>query len=710
VLATILSTMNFFDTAFKKFALILLSLLAAPNVTAADSVAFTDHVRVELIAEYDEVASDLGDALFGIKLTVDEGWHIYWQNPGDTGLPTEISWSLPDQFVISSRVWPIPTRFTVGELVNYGYKDSVIFPQTVSWPGSIPSAAYTIAADVSWLVCKELCIPGSASVARTVLIGTSNRFSQSVEELENSLKTLPNNASAELYRAVVSDSGDWAIDLGDDLNGDIVHAEYFPYTAGQIDIQAVQVVDRYSGGRRVRGRLVEGSNVDERGVNGVLVVETTNSVSRAGIVINAQPEKVAFLENAPQMAQMDSNIGSLWIALIFALVGGVILNFMPCVLPIIAIKALTLVERVDNTVEKRVKDALLFGVGVVLTFLFIGSVFLVLRSLGEQVGWGFQLQSPQIIFVLSVLFLALALNLNGLFEMGTRIQTVGNLSANSKFNSSFMSGVLATIIATPCTAPLMGAALGYSLTQSHAASMLIFFMLGIGMALPYMLLATSPRIAKILPKPGRWMSTLKSILSLPLFLTVVWLMWVLGLQTDMDTLALALVALVVVGFICWVYGRYQSSQNTYRRRWRAVLLGLIVMSGVVSYQFSAIHGGRHDTGENALAWLPWTAEGVQAARDRGDPVFIDFTAAWCVTCQINKRVVLRDSAIKRLFKENGVALFVADWTNKDQRIATALASLGRSGIPTYVFYPSRGADPTVLSEFLTVEEIQGLIE
>lgn len=702
--------MSFSDTAFKRFALILLSLLAAPNVAANDSVAFADHVRVELIAEYDEVASDVGDALFGIKLTVDEGWHIYWRNPGDTGLPTEIAWSLPDQFAISPRVWPIPERFTVGELVNYGYKDSVVFPQTVSWPRSSPSAVYTIAADVSWLVCKELCIPGSASVERTISIGSSNRSSQSVEELENSLRTLPNKAPADLYRVVVSDNGDWAIDLGDDPHEDIVHAEYFPYSAGEIDMQTVQVVDRYSGGRRVRGKLIEGSDVYERGVNGVLVVETNEGISRIGKVINAHPERVVFLEDAPDTVQVDSNIGSLWIALVFALVGGVILNFMPCVLPIIAIKALTLVARVDNTAEKRVKDALLFGAGVVLTFLFIGSVFLVFRALGEQVGWGFQLQSPQIIFALSVLFLALALNLNGLFEIGTRIQTVGNLSVNSKFNSSFMSGVLATVIATPCTAPLMGAALGYSLTQSHAASMLIFFMLGIGMALPYMLLATSPRIAKILPKPGRWMSTLKSILSVPLFLTVVWLMWVLGLQTDMDTLALALAALVLVGFIFWVFGRYQNSHNNYRRRWCAVLLALIAITLVAGYQFSASYGSRYDDGENKLTWMPWTKEGVQAARDRGDPVFIDFTAAWCVTCQINKRVVLRDSAIKRLFKDNDVALFVADWTNKDERIANALASFGRSGIPTYVFYPSRGAEPTVLSEFLTVEEIQGLIE
>ncbi len=224
--------MSFSDTAFKRFALILLSLLAAPNVAANDSVAFADHVRVELIAEYDEVASDVGDALFGIKLTVDEGWHIYWRNPGDTGLPTEIAWSLPDQFAISPRVWPIPERFTVGELVNYGYKDSVVFPQTVSWPRSSPSAVYTIAADVSWLVCKELCIPGSASVARTISIGSSNRSSQSVEELENSLRALPNKAPADLYGLVVSDNGDWAIDLGDDPHEYIVHAEYFPYSAG----------------------------------------------------------------------------------------------------------------------------------------------------------------------------------------------------------------------------------------------------------------------------------------------------------------------------------------------------------------------------------------------------------------------------------------------------------------------------------------------
>jgi thiol:disulfide interchange protein len=384
---------------------------------------------------------------------------------------------------------------------------------------------------------------------------------------------------------------------------------------------------------------------------------------------------------------------------------------MPCVFPVVGIKVLTFVENSRSSPASLRSHGLLFALGVLVCFWAVAGALLALRAGGATLGWGFQLQSPLVVSALALLFFVLALNMSGVFELGTRAQQLaGSVRAQSGYADAFLSGVIATLVATPCTAPFMGAALGFAITQSAPLAMAVFTALALGMAAPYLILSFSPKLVGRLPRPGTWMVSLKQALAFPLYLTVVWLVWVLGRQVGVDAIARLMIGMTLFGAGLWVYGRWNTASATRVRNFARSIAVVLALFGVVL-------GWPNDSApqDSSLAtttgnWKTWSPDAVAAARADGLPVFVDFTAAWCVTCQVNKRLVLNRDAVQARFRDRKVVTMVADWTNRDPQISLTIDSLGRSGVPVYALYPPGNGTPTLLPELLTEQIVLDAID
>ena len=433
-------------------------------------------------------------------------------------------------------------------------------------------------------------------------------------------------------------------------------------------------------------------------LSGVLVADPGFSGNGSAAIINTAFSVTDALPPAPPAS---SRLG-LFLALGFAFVGGMILNLMPCVFPVVGIKVLTFVENSRSSPASLRAHGLLFALGVLVCFWAIAGVLIALRAGGASLGWGYQLQSPLVVSALALLFFFLALNMSGVFEIGARAQQLaGSVRAESGYLDAFLSGVIATVVATPCTAPFMGAALGFAVTQPAIISMTVFTALALGMAAPYLVLSFSPKLVGRLPKPGQWMVTLKQALAFPLYLTVVWLVWVLGRQVGVDAIARFLVGMTLIGAGLWVYGNWSAATAARARTVAYVLAAVFVLGGSVVAWPEASRDQDRNLATTEGVWEPWSADAVSLARQDGRPVFVDFTAAWCVTCQVNKRLVLNRDSVQTRFRDRNIVLMVADWTNRDPEISLALDSLGRSGVPVYVMYPAGGGQPILLPELLT---------
>ena len=572
----------------------------------------TPHVEAELVADREALVP--GEPItLALRLAMIPGWHTYWRNPGDSGEPTRIAWRLPPGFSAGTIEWPVPQRIPVGPLMNFGYKGEVLLPVRLKVPRSLPAGGtVTLAAKANWLVCEVPCIAEEAelSIALPVAARATDhpRWAKAIGAARASV---PMAAAGWSFAARGESSGAslFFVPPGDSAPEEVF---FVPFDEGKIEPAAPQVLEREGEGYRLRlaaaaqpvGRL-------ER-LSGILV----------------EPGKYAHALDVPIGAAAD--IGLL-LALALAFAGGLILNLMPCVLPVVSIKILGFAAEG----RPRLRYGLLYSAGVLASFWLLAAALIALRALGAQLGWGFQLQSPVTVALLAALFLALALNLSGLFEL--------RLAPATGRSGQFLSGVLAVVVASPCTAPFMGVALGYALLESGWRTFAVFTSLGMGMALPYALLAAFPGWRSRVPRPGPWMVRLKQALALPLYATVAWLLWVLAQQ-----LAPA----------------------------------------------PATHAG----------WQPFSTEEVASLVSAGTPVFVDFTAAWCVTCQVNERVVLAREDVLADFRSRGVRLVRADWTRRDAEIARALSAIGRSGVPAYVLYKP-GRAPQVLPELLTRERL-----
>jgi len=694
---------------------------AGVAITATAAPVRTEHVEAELVPAATAVKP--GTPLtVALRLKMDRGWHTYWQNAGDSGLPTTLDWKLPSGLSAGPIQWPPPRALPVGPLVNYGYEGEVLLLTDITVAPAFSSAGpATLAARADWLVCKEICIPEGADLALTLLVASdASPHPRWGEPIARTRASLP--LPLEGWNVAATGRGP-QIELvltpsaSEDDPGEL---HFFPFTAGKIEPGAPQALSRDGTTLKLTLPVASQPVGDFTRVAGVLTASRGFRQHRAVSVdaplggtvsVGALPDVATALTAAAtsaatpalplQASGAPEGTLSLWIALVFALVGGVLLNLMPCVFPVLSLKVLGFAAQSDDAAAMR-RHGTAFAVGVVVSFWLLAGLLLALRAAGQQLGWGFQLQSPAVVVGLAVLFFVIALSLSGIFEVGQLLPSaVSSWSARNAYVNDALSGVLAVVIASPCSAPFMGAALGWALTATPLATIAVFTALGVGMALPYVLLAWFPAWRSKLPRPGPWMLRLKQLLAFPLYATVIWLAWVLGAQLDNDAVARLFIVLLLIAFALWAW---QAMRTGATRGWgwaaAASLVGVVAVGWpVVVAAVAGVEPASKAVAADRGPWQAYAPERLQELTAAGRVVFVDFTAAWCVTCQVNKRLVLNTDSVQQAFARNNVALLRADWTRRDAAIGRALAALGRSGVPVYVLYrPGRG--PLIFPEVL----------
>jgi len=671
----------------------------------------TEHAEVELIAE--KTALVVGEKnTIGLSIKHAPHWHSYWKNPGDSGYPTKITWQLPAGYGVSDFDWPTPKRLATGPIVNFGYEGEVLLPLTVSVPLSAKlDEPVTLKGKAEWLVCKDVCIPEDGEVSLTLPVSKTPAPGAAAARFAATRAATPGDASAwkaTLHAPANPERDAWLQLTAPAGTAALAALDVFPVPE-QINDPSVQQVYRTADGYVVKLKLVDGAKLADR--MPVVLASTTPIAAKgepAGTVLatvssNAFTLPAGATALGPAAGSAASNASgsalTLGSALLLAFIGGMILNLMPCVFPVLSLKILSFASHAGSAEAGKTamrQHGVFYAVGVVLSFLALAAVLLALKGAGGAIGWGFQLQNPGVVWVLAVIFFLIGLNLMGAFEVGT-LAPSSLLSMQLKHPGvdAFFSGVLAVIAASPCTAPFMGAALGFALTQSAAAALAVFAALGIGMALPYVLLAWFPKWLDRLPRPGPWMVTFKQVLAFPMFLTVVWLIWVLSLQSGADGAAIGLLGLVGLAFGAWLIGSMKSGV-----RWAGVAAAVVAMA-LAWPAAEPVQAATSTAKAGGASWQPWDPALVSKLNGEGKPVFVDFTAAWCVSCQANKRLVLTRAEIEQSFASKNVTLMRADWTNRDERITQALAAMGRSGVPVYVLH-APGKPAEVLPELLTV--------
>ena len=690
---------------------VVLGLAAAIGAGAAhgEAVVKSERVEAQLVSQH-LTAQPGKPTLVGLKLRMADQWHTYWKNPGDSGLPTRIKWELPAGWKAGEMQWPYPKPLPVGPLMNYGYEDEVVLLTPLTPPADAAPGPHAIRARAEWLVCKDVCIPEKGELDLELPVGPGEPAvnPKAQASIERALNGLP--VEARGWKSEASISGKTLVVRLTPPEGVTAPAKaaFFPEREQLIEPAAPQKLLREGRSLRFEMKLVEPVATNVQAVAGVAVSDGGwPGVQRKAIAVNA-PVSASLAAAGPisgpggGASQADGIGGSAWAALAFAVLGGILLNLMPCVFPVLGIKVMGFVQHAHGEPRAMRLQGWIFSAGVVLSFLALAGVMLALRAGGTQLGWGFQLQSPVVVMLLAALFFVLALNLSGVFEWGAFAQSMtSRLSARGRYADAFLAGVLASVVATPCTAPFMGAAVGFTLTQSAALALAVFGTMGAGMALPVLLLALFPKLLQRMPRPGAWMETFKQVLAFPLYATVAWLAWVLGAQSGNDAVFALLGGLVLVAMGAWMYGRWEHAAAP----WRAAVAAILVAAGVAvawpGPSSPASEGVQPVAKAGELPWEAWSPEKVAELTAQGRPVFVDFTAAWCVTCQVNKRVALHNADVVKAFAMRGVVPLRADWTRQDPRITEALSSMGRNAIPVYALYEPGKAEPRLLPEVLT---------
>ena len=658
------------------------------------------HVDAELIAATDAIVP--GQPLtVGLRLKHENEWHTYWQVPGDSGLPTQIKWQLPAGFNAGPIAWPHPKRLPVGPLMNFGYEGETLLLTTVQVPADLPAGTpVTLNAKASWLECKDVCIPGDAQVKLTLPVKPQAAPSSSAALFKAAQARVPTSA---LAASASIDGNRIRVAVSPPAGKTLDKFEFFPLEEGRIEAAAPQALKSEGGQSAIYLTAAKPIAPDFKTLKGVVVANGGPAYANGWASVVQAPLSagaVGAAAGATSAARAGSSM-SLLAALGTAFLGGLILNLMPCVFPVLSLKLIGLAQHRTHS-GQMAAHGVAFAVGVVLSFVLLAALLIGLQQAGSALGWGFQLQTPWVVAALTVLFFAIGLNLLGVYEF-TMATGVANLKAadalahKSDWRGSFGTGVLAVIVASPCTAPFMGAALGYAITQPAVIALSVFAALGVGMAAPYVLLTLFPSLLAKLPRPGRWMELFKQFMAFPMFATCVWLLWVLAQQVDAGGVALALGVLVAVGFTLWALGLSQRGARVFR--WVAVVGGMLTALTFAPIATSeALAPGTRSTAD--AGWTEYSPEKLAQLRTEGKVVFVDFTAAWCVTCQVNKRVALRPDNVKTRFASDNIVLMRADWTNRDERITQALAQFGRNGVPLYVLYDRKG-EASVLPELLT---------
>ena len=684
--------------------------------TAKGPVVTTDQVRAELLAWAPDGVGPGKQVWLGLQLAHQPEWHTYWKNSGDSGLPTTLEWQLPAGVTAGEIAWPTPKKIPIGTLANYGYEKTVLLPVPVTVAENFSGAQLDVKLKAAWLVCRKECIPQEGDFSLSIPAKSSTAISSQL--FQATFDATPKLLDAGSSQVEVSSK---AIKVS--LSGLPVALQgknlaFFPETGGVTE-PAAAWQQAWQGSVWTAQVPLSGQRTESPTVMPLVVAldgDTTGRAYRIEAPVKGEWPRVAAAAALPPAldAALKANASSgaaplqasapaigLWAALLGALLGGLILNLMPCVFPVLAIKVVSFVHVKDQA--SRVTTGLAYTAGVVLSFLALGALLLGLRAAGEQLGWGFQLQSPAVVAALAVLFTLMGLNLAGLFEFGSFLPTrVASLQAKNPAIDSFLSGVLATAIASPCTAPFMGASLGYALGLPAVQALAVFGAIGLGMALPYLAASMVPAVARALPRPGAWMVTFKQLMAFPMFATVVWLVWVLGQQSGIDGAGALLGLLVLMALTIWAL--------TLKGRTRTVMAAFSIAASAAALwaigpNITRLQDASVSASQVASGWQAWEPGRVDQLNAQGQSVFVDFTAAWCVTCQYNKKTTLSNAAVLADIEAKKVALLRADWTRRDPAVTAALGQLGRSGVPVYVIYKP-GRAPVVLSEILSVDDVR----
>ena len=677
--------------------------LGAGAATAAP--VDTGHLTAELVSQSAGVAP--GQTVFlAVRQKIQKGWHTYWRNPGDAGEPMRLGWTLPAGWRAGDIVWPTPHRLPVGPLMDYGYEDEVLLPVPVTAPADAkPGETVALKVAASFLVCAETCVPADAVLTLNLPVTAAPATvdpkwgADVTRALAEAPKPAPLQAVFERRPAGLA----LAV-TGQALAGAEGRDAYFyPFVSTVIEHAKPQAIER--GPQGLTLTLAPGYDFTKgtapASLTGVLVSD--GKAYEVTAPKGVAPPGAAGLGPPPaKAANADLSLAP---AVLFALLGGLILNLMPCVFPVLAMKAAALAGHGAEETGVR-RQGLAFGAGVLATFLGLAGLLIALKAAGAAVGWGFQLQSPPVVAVLALLILAVALNLSGLFEVGTSLQGAGSsLATRRGLAGSFFTGALSVVVAAPCTAPFMGPALGWALTQPPVAALAVFAALAVGFALPFVLVCYAPGLIARLPRPGPWMDVFKKALAFPMYAAAAWLAWVLTVQAGASALARVLGAAIVVALAAWLGGAAQrrraAGEGALALGGAAAALAVVALAAALTPYPDAGATAAQGPESAALSEQPYTPAKLAELRAQGTPVFVNYTAAWCVSCQVNDRVALSTSRVGEAFRQQGVAYLKADWTRRDPVIAADLARFGRAGVPLYLVYPASGGAPVVLPPILT---------
>ena len=670
--------------------------LAQGGMTAAKA---KDLVRASLVSEGEALVPGR-TATLGLHMVMKPGWHVYWRNPGDSGLPPEMAWRLPQGFSVGPVDWPVPERIPVQTLMNFGYEGAVtlLVPLTVP-AGAAPGETVRLSGTLSYLVCEEICIPGSAELSLDLPVAAASEPASGQAALfARARAALPEAAPAPHRTTRAGDRLVLHLDRPGLSAESVSGAAFFPYAEGAIENAAPQDLTVDAAGLHLT--LTPGDSGQPPGALAGVLAFTEAGMRKAYALGEAPappPAATAPVAAEPPPAPAEESL-TLWSAAGLALLGGLILNLMPCVFPVLSIKVLSLVRQAGESTARVRWHGLAYTAGVLASFLGLAGLLIALKAGGAGIGWGFQLQSPVVVALLAYGLFAMGLSLSGAVHLGGRLVGLGDgLTRRAGYSGSFFTGVLATLVATPCTAPFMGAAVGFALTQSPLTALTVFASLGLGLALPFLALTAFPRALRLLPRPGAWMDVLKGALAFPVYATVAWLVWVLAQQVGPDGLLAGLAGLVLVGLAAWAWERARDAGRLGGVGRAAALVALAAALGLV-----AILDGDRATARTALAQgeEAFSQARLDTLRSEGRTVFVDMTAAWCITCQVNERTVLARDGVQAAFRAGNVAFLKGDWTNQNPEITRLLERYGRSGVPLYLVYHGK-SEAQVLPQILT---------
>ena len=711
-----MNTGYFETTAETKRPMIVRKFLLIAGLMLGLTTARAAHTEAQLLVSADTAKP--GDTVWtGVELKMEPGWHTYWKNPGAAGQATEIKWQLPPGVTAGDIQWPLPEKLPPAEVTTYGYENEVVLLVPLKLETNLPAGPLKLSAKVSWLECKESCIPASANIHGTLNIGGTTKLSAAaavIEPWKNKTPQAANNffqPGAWWQKPADGDQRTLTIELDWLKSSTTVRPEkvdFYPFASDDFEIQAgTQIIVSTPGELQFGKPVKKFAGTWPREISGVLILQNGNA--RTGYEVRLPVGEQAAAAGATSAAAPPT---ALWRMLIYAFIGGLILNIMPCVLPVIALKILGFVNEAKSKPRHVRKLGLIYTLGVLVSFLVLAAVVIGVKAAGHKAGWGMQFGNPVFLVCLVTLVTLVALNLFGLFEVtlgGGAMNVAGNLSTKSGAPGAFFNGVLATALATPCTAPFLSIALGFAFAQGAVVITLIFLSVGLGLASPYVLLSWNPAWLKFLPKPGAWMEKFKMAMAFPMMLTVV---WIFNLAADNygDRVMWLGIFLVTVAFALWIYGEFV--QRGRKKKTFAVIvtiaLLLVAYFGILENQLrwreplGTMKTGNLTHDPDGIAWQPWSPEAVAQARATGKPVLVDFTADWCLTCQVNKKTSIETAAVREKLRTLGAITLLGDYTHFPDAITTELNRFNRAGVPLVLVYPKdTGAAPLVLPEVLT---------